>query len=70
MKRLNLKLLILERFQTQFDFAKELGIRDDKLSKIIQGRVEPNEEEKEHISMILGVPVDELFEITNDGRGN
>ena len=63
MKRLGLKLHILQRFPTQFDFAKQLGIRDDRLSKIIQGRVDPDDEEMGKIALALDVPIDELFEI-------
>ena len=61
MKNMNLKFRILERFGNQFDFARLLGMTENRLSRIICGRQNPGEPEKELIAQKLGVPLHELF---------
>jgi transcriptional regulator with XRE-family HTH domain len=56
-----LKAKIIERIGNQTDFARLLGLSEDRLSKIIHGRTSPRESEREMISRKLGVPERELF---------
>lgn len=63
MRKINvpLKAKILEVYERQCDFAPAAGIREDDLSKIINGRRPPRESEKEKICRTLGVTAEELF---------
>ncbi len=61
MKNLFLKARIIERFGTQSDSARLVGISKDRLSKLIHGRLCLREAEKEMISKKLGVPECEIF---------
>jgi len=56
-----LKISILQKYQSQADFAQMVGIRDDALSRIIRGRRLPTDEEREKISQFLRIPAAELF---------
>lgn len=61
MKNLELKIRIIRKFGTQTDFARVVGVREDKLSRLINGRVYPTEWEKEIIAQKLGATPQELF---------
>lgn len=61
MKNLFLKARIIERFGTQTDFAKILGLSEDRLSKYIHGRLLPKEEERQLIAKKLECPESEVF---------
>lgn len=56
-----LKWQIYRQFKTLTDFSRIMGMRDDRLSKIIHGRIEPTVAEKELISKKLGVAPQEIF---------
>jgi transcriptional regulator with XRE-family HTH domain len=56
-----LKARIIERFGSQVDFARLLGISEDRLSRVIHGRIMPKENERDLIARKLGVPMTELF---------
>lgn len=56
-----LKAKIIRRVGTQSDFARMIGLSEDRLSKIICGRQIPRESERQMISRKLGVPESELF---------
>ncbi len=53
--RLSLKMQILSRFGSQTRFARVCGKSDDWVSKIIVGRSDPSEQDKELIIAKLGV---------------
>ena len=61
MSNLLLKARIIECFGRQTDFAKVLGISEDRLSKLIHGRLKPKEGEQEIIARELGRKIEELF---------
>jgi DNA-binding transcriptional regulator YdaS (Cro superfamily) len=56
-----LKARIIERFGNQTDFARLLGISEDRLSKWIHGRLTPGEPEQDLIAKKLGIPTGEIF---------
>lgn len=56
-----LKAKIIERIGTQTDFARLVGLSEDRLSKIICGRLSPRESERQLIARKLGVPESEIF---------
>jgi transcriptional regulator with XRE-family HTH domain len=62
MKNLVLKARIIERFGTQTDFARLLGMSEDRLSKLIHGRLKPREDERKTIARKLGAAPEELFQ--------
>ncbi len=57
-----LKSAIFSLYETQAEFAEDLGINDTLLSKIIRGRREPTPELRQKISQKLGVEEREVFE--------
>ena len=61
MSNRKLKARIIEQFGSQTDFARLLGLSEDRLSKIIHGRITPNDAERQQISRRLGVKQVELF---------
>ena len=52
--RLSLKMNILKTYERQTKFAQAIGMRDDRLSRIITGRIEPAEEERKLMVAKLG----------------
>ena len=58
---LNLKLAVIKSGKYQFEIALEAGISEVKFSKILKGRIEPNQNEKDKIAKVLGRPINELF---------
>ena len=54
-KGLKLKLRIIERYRTQSRFAVACGKKENWISRIITGRQEPTEKEKEHICAKLKI---------------
>lgn len=56
-----LKMAILTSGQTQTDIAKRTDIHESRLSRIIRGHQDPNEDEKKRIARALRISVDELF---------
>jgi plasmid maintenance system antidote protein VapI len=61
MKNPILKLIILEKYRFQNDFAQELNIHEVRLSGIIHGRLAATSKEQKKIAKKLGAPVEELF---------
>jgi hypothetical protein len=62
MKNFRLKGRIIEKFGCQYDFARLVGISEDRLSKLIHGRLTPHETEKQVIAQKLGADPEELFQ--------
>ena len=58
---LNLKVAILRRYPVQADFAKQIGISETVLSRLVQQRREATPELKETIAAELGVDPSEIF---------
>ena len=57
-----LKVKILQAYRYQSDFAQSIGMREDRLSRIISMRIEPTQNEKNSIAKELGVTdVESLF---------
>ena len=50
-----LKFLIIERYRTQSNFAKEIGRKDNWISRIITGRQTPTKEEGDLICTKLKI---------------
>jgi len=63
MKRKNnrLKFAVLELFHHQYEFCQKVGIREDRFSKLVSGRVSPTENEKKIIAQELRVEPHEIF---------
>jgi len=60
--RVWLKIRILTAYKRQRNFAKSIGMSDVRLSRIVNGKAEPNEKEKALIASELRVDdVDSLF---------
>lgn len=56
-----LKFAVLELFPHQYEFCQKVGIREDRFSKLVSGRVSPSEDEKKIIAQELGVEPHEIF---------
>lgn len=65
MKNPRLKSKIYELYETQSAFAQSLGIREDRVSRLIHGRAVATEEERQAIGRMLGVSPDEIFPLAN-----
>ena len=64
-----LKSLLVERFGSQVKAARQMGIRENRLSYIVRGHVKPSEREREALIRALGrATVRELFG-SNGSRG-
>jgi len=50
-----LKAAIVLRYGTQTEAAKDLGVRENRLSRIIQGHDRPSKDEQRRLSERLGV---------------
>ncbi len=55
MKNFQLKARIIAQYESQMNFARILGISEDRLSKMIHGRVRPRQAERDLICRELGV---------------
>jgi len=51
---LALKAELIKRFGTQVEAAQHMGIRENRLSYIVRGHVEPTEEEQKAFEKALG----------------
>ena len=56
----NLKGLIVTRYGTQSDFAREIGWPDDRVSRVVCGRKRLSDDERAMWSAALGCPVEQL----------
>jgi lambda repressor-like predicted transcriptional regulator len=61
MSNLILKARIIEQFGSQTVLARQVGLSEDRLSKIIHGRVPPKDHEKRVIAESLGLSEREIF---------
>jgi len=64
-----LKIAILQSYPCQSDFAQAIGLKDDILSRIVRGRRQPTEEQREKISQVLRIPANELFRQVQGAHG-
>ena len=51
---LALKAELIKRFGTQVEAAKQMGIRENRLSYLVRGHVEPSEKERQALVKALG----------------
>ena len=56
-----LKIALLDYREPAWRVAKQAGIPDSKLSKIVNGYILPTEEEMNRLAQVLGKSQDELF---------
>jgi len=56
-----LKLALLTDLRPQYQIAEELGWSESRLSRVITGRVDLTEEEKEQLAKVLGRTAPDLF---------
>ena len=61
MLNMPLKIRIIERYQTQADFAQEIGIDDSLVSKVVRGRRSLSEEDQIKWANALGHKVEDIF---------
>jgi DNA-binding XRE family transcriptional regulator len=66
---LSLKTKILASGKTQLWLAREIGISEPQLSKIVKGWIDPPEELKMKIAGALCCGVQEVFSCLEDGKG-
>jgi transcriptional regulator with XRE-family HTH domain len=59
----HLKMTILQKFGNQANFAMVVGLSESSLSRIVRGRKQPDQELRENIANLLGVPEREIFPI-------
>jgi transcriptional regulator with XRE-family HTH domain len=58
---LRLKIAIIESRRSQCDIAEAIGMHEDKMSHIVNGRREPSEVERKAIAKILKRKATDLF---------
>jgi hypothetical protein len=58
---IGLKMALMRQGILQYEAARTLRITDTRLSRIICGRLEATDEEKQQLSKMLQTPVEELF---------
>lgn len=56
-----LKIIMIEKGIRNFDMAKHLGVDPSKVSKIVNGWIEPDETLKKRIAEYLGVPQESIW---------
>lgn len=64
MANVNLKLkgALVAKFGTQEDAAAAIGMRADKLSRIINSRHKPSREQRDLIARAIGCKAEEIFQ--------
>ena len=50
----NLKSALVERFGSQVEAAKATGIRENRMSYIVRGHIQPSERERKALEQALG----------------
>ena len=63
---LSLKIRILESGKSQISLAREIGISEPRLSKIVGGWVRPDPKVKTKIAEVLGCGVEDIFRDSSD----
>ena len=58
---LMLKSRILAKGLSQIQIARDLGLSDSYISKVVNGWVTPSEDLKERLAHLLDCPVSEIF---------
>jgi len=54
LRRVELKTAIVEKFWSQSDFARATNLQESRVSKILNGRIDPSPEEKRRLPAALG----------------
>jgi len=62
MKLLWLQLKIKSKYRTQVDFAEAINKREEWVSRVINGRIKPNKEEKKLMMAALKIDYDPFLE--------
>ena len=62
MKFLWLQLKIKTQYRTQADFAKAIGKSEEWISRVVNGRIKPNKDQREIIKAALKIDYDPLIE--------
>jgi len=65
---MGLKIALIERGLRQIELSHLLGCDPAKVSKIVNGWIEPDEDLKREIARFVGRPVEKLFEDQGCGR--
>lgn len=62
-RKINTKLrdVILSKYRTQADFAYMLGWNEGKVSRIVNGRLKPTQEDKRVMAWKLQVKISDIF---------
>ena len=63
-----IKLAIVEQGLIQADVATEAGLGESRLSRIVNGRVQPTDVEISRLAKVLGLPKRDLAETHDRGR--
>ncbi len=61
MPNFELKAAIVRKFGSQADFAREIGVREERISRAIYGRCRLTQEEAEKMAKGLGINASEIF---------
>jgi transcriptional regulator with XRE-family HTH domain len=56
-----LRRAIFDSGLKQIDIAKRIDMHDTRLSKIVHGYIDANDDEKKALARVLRRPIDELF---------
>jgi len=56
-----LKLCMAQTGRRQYEIAREIGLTENELSRIVRGRRSATADERRRLAMVLGVPEPELF---------
>ena len=61
MNNMRLKIMILQKFQTQINFANEIGVTEQKVCRVVTGREKLEDTEKVYWVKALECKVEEIF---------
>jgi transcriptional regulator with XRE-family HTH domain len=56
-----LKILLTRTGRRQYQIAREAGLSENELSRIVRGRRSPTPDERKKLALVLGVAEPELF---------
>ena len=65
-----LRIAIVERYNTQADFAQAIGCDDARVSRVVRGRKELSPEEREKWAHALNREAEDLFPSETANVGN
>lgn len=63
-----LKIELLTRGEPQYALAAKAGMSETRLSRIVQGRIQPTPAERKKLAELLDVPEAELFDHASFAR--